>query len=89
MISVKSVFKSRTVSLLAAVHFSLLTVVNVALERLEYLLFDALLKLTAKKNIFQENFWRKFAAPKKVVTPKGRRSHTATVFQVRVKVIFF
>ena len=29
----------------------------------------------------QRNEWRKFQAPKGVVTPKGRRSHTATVFQ--------
>ena len=29
----------------------------------------------------QSSKWRKFAAPKGVVTPKGRRSHTATVFQ--------
>ena len=32
--------------------------------------------------LLQENTWRKFRAPKGVVTPKGRRSHTATVFQV-------
>ena len=31
----------------------------------------------------QKNEWRKFLAPKGVVTPKGRRSHTATVFQVK------
>jgi hypothetical protein len=43
----------------------------------------------AKKhlNIFplfsQKNEWRKFRAPKGVGTPKGRRSHTATVFQVQ------
>ena len=29
----------------------------------------------------QKNEWKKFQAPKGVVTPKGRRSHTATVFQ--------
>ena len=29
----------------------------------------------------QKNEWRKFRAPKGVQTPKGRRSHTATVFQ--------
>jgi hypothetical protein len=29
----------------------------------------------------QENKWRKYSAPKGVVTPKGRRSHTAIVFQ--------
>lgn len=29
----------------------------------------------------KDNKWRKFIAPKGVVTPKGRRSHTATVFQ--------
>jgi len=32
-------------------------------------------------NRVQENKWRKYAAPKGVVTPKGRRSHTAIVFQ--------
>ncbi len=31
---------------------------------------------------FQKNEWKKFRAPKGVGTPKGRRSHTATVFQV-------
>ena len=31
--------------------------------------------------VLQRNEWRKFRAPKGVVTPKGRRSHTATVFQ--------
>ena len=31
--------------------------------------------------LFQDNVWRKFKAPKGVVVPKGRRSHTATVFQ--------
>ena len=31
--------------------------------------------------ILQKNEWKKFQAPKGVVTPKGRRSHTATVFQ--------
>ena len=31
--------------------------------------------------VFQKNEWRKFRAPKGVQTPKGRRSHTATVFQ--------
>ena len=30
---------------------------------------------------FQSNTWRKYSCPKGVVTPKGRRSHTATVFQ--------
>ena len=30
---------------------------------------------------FQKNEWKKFQAPKGVVTPRGRRSHTATVFQ--------
>ena len=30
---------------------------------------------------FQANTWRKYSCPKGVVTPKGRRSHTATVFQ--------
>ena len=30
---------------------------------------------------FQKNEWRKFSAPKGVMTPKGRRSHSATVFQ--------
>ena len=29
----------------------------------------------------KDGLWRKFKAPKGVVTPKGRRSHTATVFQ--------
>jgi hypothetical protein len=33
--------------------------------------------------LFQKNCWRKFRAPKGVGTPKGRRSHTATVFQVK------
>lgn len=31
--------------------------------------------------LLQANEWRKFRAPKGVATPKGRRSHTATVFQ--------
>ena len=31
--------------------------------------------------VLQKNEWRKFRAPKGVQTPKGRRSHTATVFQ--------
>ena len=31
--------------------------------------------------VFQQKTWRKFRAPKGVVTPKGRRSHTATVFK--------
>ena len=31
--------------------------------------------------MFQSKEWRKFCAPKGVVTPKGRRSHTATVFK--------
>ena len=31
--------------------------------------------------LLQRNEWKKFQAPKGVVTPKGRRSHTATVFQ--------
>ena len=31
--------------------------------------------------VFQQKTWKKFRAPKGVVTPKGRRSHTATVFK--------
>lgn len=31
--------------------------------------------------LLQANEWRKFRAPKGVATPKGRRSHTATVYQ--------
>ena len=30
---------------------------------------------------FQEKTWHKYSTPKGVVTPKGRRGHTAVVFQ--------